>query len=315
MDKVSIIVPTYNRAEQIVECLDSIISQTYQNIEVIVVNDGSKDNTSQILKTYIESHSDTHILYLEQENKGAPAARNLGLQNATGRFVVFFDSDDTMHKNRIMEQVNSIIHNNGNCSVCGYYNIQKKLSWIPQKSYKRYINDLITRRLLWSTQIWMYERESLLKIGGYDETLSCFQDLDLTFRYLWNISVRLCIVTKPLTFFNDRDSADRIMNTMRSHKGFEAKTRVYNKMLYLLTKSGSLYFFSFLKRFAVYIVFVKKANEIRIYNETMTYFNFELNQYKYIYRLFIKLLFNIYIILYHFKLLLKSNSNINLAHV
>lgn len=315
MDKVSIIVPTYNRAEQIVECLNSIISQTYQNIEVIVVNDGSKDNTSQILKSYIKAHSDTYILYLEQENKGAPAARNLGLQNATGRFVVFFDSDDTMHKNRIMEQVNSIINNEGNCSVCGYYNIQKKISWIPKKKYKRYINDLITRRLLWSTQIWMYERESLLKIGGYDEHLPCFQDLDLTFRYLWNISARLCIVAEPLTYFNNRDAADRIMNIMQSHRGFEAKKRVYHKIIYLLMKSGSLYLLNFLKRYAVFIVYLKKTNEKKIYSETIDFFYSELDHYTYIFRTSIKLLLNIYIILYRAKLFLKNNGSINLARV
>ena len=91
---VSIKIPAYNAAEYIRECVDSILAQSFKDYELILVNDGSTDSTNDILKEY--ACSDSRMRVLQQKNSGQSVARNNGLRHATGRFVVFVDSDDYM---------------------------------------------------------------------------------------------------------------------------------------------------------------------------------------------------------------------------
>ncbi|QQP69593.1 glycosyltransferase [Carnobacterium sp. CS13] len=88
---VSVIVPVYNVETYIEECLDSIVKQNYPHLEIIVVDDGSTDDSNQLVKNYLE---DERILFIEQENKGLSGARNSGLKKATGKYILFVDSDD-----------------------------------------------------------------------------------------------------------------------------------------------------------------------------------------------------------------------------
>lgn len=91
-DKVSVIVPVYNVEEYIRECIKSIQVQTYSNLEIIVVNDGTKDKSIEIIKDLIEK--DSRIRVISQPNQGLSAARNTGIENATGKYVAMIDSDD-----------------------------------------------------------------------------------------------------------------------------------------------------------------------------------------------------------------------------
>ena len=91
--KISIIIPVYNAGKHLVKCLDSMLSQTYHNIEVITVNDASKDNSLSILREY--AHKDARIVVVDAPKNGGPAkARNLGLEKASGSYIMFVDSDD-----------------------------------------------------------------------------------------------------------------------------------------------------------------------------------------------------------------------------
>lgn len=105
---VTIVVPVYNDERYVGECLDSILSQSYKNIEIICVNDGSTDNTPSILNRYAEQRSDEffEIKIINQDNGGLSAARNTGLRQATGKYVYFLDSDDMLNsKHAILEMV------------------------------------------------------------------------------------------------------------------------------------------------------------------------------------------------------------------
>lgn len=90
--KISIVIPVYNTQEYIGQCLDSLLSQTYKNLEIICVNDGSKDNSLKILEHYKEL--DNRIVVLNQENQGQSSARNRGVETSTGDWITFVDSDD-----------------------------------------------------------------------------------------------------------------------------------------------------------------------------------------------------------------------------
>lgn len=95
--KISVIIPAYNAEKTIEKCIESVISQTYSNIEIIVIDDGSKDNTSSVVKKMAEV--DNRIRLISIPNGGVSHARNMGIDNATGDYITFVDSDDTIDKN------------------------------------------------------------------------------------------------------------------------------------------------------------------------------------------------------------------------
>lgn len=98
---ISVVIPAYNVEKYICQCMDSVVNQTYKELEIIVVDDGSSDNTLQILKRY--ESSDKRVSIYEQENKGAGAARNLGLSKASGEYIIFLDADDFSELNMLEE--------------------------------------------------------------------------------------------------------------------------------------------------------------------------------------------------------------------
>lgn len=99
---VSIIVPVYNVEQYLKDCLDSILQQSYPNIEIIIINDGSTDGSKKAVLPFL---SDKRVKYIEQENKGLSGARNTGLKSALGKYIVFVDSDDYIEKNMLKEIV------------------------------------------------------------------------------------------------------------------------------------------------------------------------------------------------------------------
>ena len=94
---ISVIVPVYNAEEYLEECLESIKNQTYTNIEVILVNDGSTDGSKEICEQYCEK--DNRFKLVNQENQGQSVARNLGVAESVGQFIMFVDSDDVVREN------------------------------------------------------------------------------------------------------------------------------------------------------------------------------------------------------------------------
>lgn len=119
---VTVIVPVYNRADLLVASLESVYQQTYRPIELIIINDGSTDESEEVIldwkkKRYGESFI---IKYFFQENKGAPAARNLGLAHASGEFIQFLDSDDRLLAQKIDSQVQVLEEHHADIAVCDF---------------------------------------------------------------------------------------------------------------------------------------------------------------------------------------------------
>ena len=112
-EKVSIIIPVYNSEKMLEKCIESVINQTYKNIEILIVNDGSKDKSLEIMKE--NQNKDHRIMVINQENKGLSGARNAGLDKATGEYVTFIDSDDYIKENLIKDTIE--IFNRYNCDV------------------------------------------------------------------------------------------------------------------------------------------------------------------------------------------------------
>ena len=121
MVKVSAIIPVYNVEEYLSKCLDSVINQTLKDIEIIIVNDGSKDNSEKIIKDY--QKKDKRIVYIKKENGGQGSARNLGLKKTRGEYISFIDSDDWIDHNMFELMYNKAKENELEMVICGYKNI------------------------------------------------------------------------------------------------------------------------------------------------------------------------------------------------
>lgn len=118
MDKISIIIPVYNVEKYIQECLNSVLNQTYENLEIILVDDGSKDSSSEICESYAKK--DDRIIVIHQENQGLSMARNTGLNRATGKYIMFLDSDDFYEINSCEVLYNEIRSKNADFVIGNY---------------------------------------------------------------------------------------------------------------------------------------------------------------------------------------------------
>lgn len=120
---VSIIVPAYNCEKYIGTCIESIVAQSYKNIEVIIIDDGSIDNTYKIIKEYI--NNDKRIKYFTQENSGPSVARNKGIEKSSGQYLMFIDSDDIVSYLYVESLVRKIESGNYDIACCGYIDESK----------------------------------------------------------------------------------------------------------------------------------------------------------------------------------------------
>ena len=122
MPKVSIIVPVYNVEKYLAECVDSILNQTVQDIEVILVDDGSTDHSPVICDQY--ARADCRVNVIHKPNGGASSARNVGLQNITGQWCMFVDSDDVYDANIVKELLGAATASNVRMAICSlaYWN-------------------------------------------------------------------------------------------------------------------------------------------------------------------------------------------------
>jgi glycosyltransferase involved in cell wall biosynthesis len=186
---VSVVIPAYNRAGIIGETIENVFEQTYSNIELIVVDDGSTDDTVQILKSYGD-----RIRWAVQQNAGPAAARNRGIAMAKGEIVAFQDSDDAWDPSKIERQV-SLMQRAGTSIVCCLCNSIVQLPGVTVRSFENapvnpsiaegiWLNpaEILATRFILFNQAAAIRREVLLRIGGFDESLRLMEDMDLGLR-------------------------------------------------------------------------------------------------------------------------------------
>ena len=222
---VSIIMPTYNREKTIKRAIDSLINQTYQNIEIIIVDDGSSDNTVSIINQYKDKRIKLFVL---KENMGANYARNLGLKEAKGEFITFQDSDDEAHLDKV-EKLHGFLLNN-KCDVV-FCNVQVKKRNKFTSLIKKQINDNeIFDKLLYGNFISMESLFGYKKVfvnESFDNELVRFHDWDLVIRLAKNYSLKhLNIVLENVYVQND--SITR--NNSKGVKGLQQILNKYNEL-------------------------------------------------------------------------------------
>ncbi|MDA8442924.1 MAG: glycosyltransferase family 2 protein [Peptococcaceae bacterium] len=129
MCMVSVIIPYFNRGDTLPRALDSVRAQSYQDLEIILVNDGSTDQTSQLVEAYIQDHPELHFKHLWQKNSGPSGARNNAIRHATGRYIACLDSDDAWEPQKLAIQID-FMERNSEVGITGTnYYIVKEHQW------------------------------------------------------------------------------------------------------------------------------------------------------------------------------------------
>ncbi len=166
---VSAIIPTYNYGKYVSEAIDSILEQSYKSIEIIVIDDGSVDNTAEVLKSYSDK-----IHYFHQENSGLSAARNTGIKLAKGEFIAFLDADDKWKADKIKHQVELAYQT-------GYPVILCTMNEADQNyNYVNFDNCFFHPSALGSNALIRHDQ--LLEVGGFDEELKSVEDREMMLR-------------------------------------------------------------------------------------------------------------------------------------
>ena len=192
LPKISVIIPVYNAQKYLVECVESLFAQTYENIEFILVDDGSSDRSGELCDELAQK--DERVYVVHQENQGVSAARNNGIQHANGELLLFVDSDDTVAPEYAETLYREMTDQNADLAICGYKICSSKRNKDIAVEEDIFLNDisgservvlkLYMQRLLNSPCNKMY-RKSLIS-DLFDPSLVMGEDLVFNLKYLRN---------------------------------------------------------------------------------------------------------------------------------
>jgi len=201
---VSVIIPCYNHAHFLGEAIASVINQTYPHIEIVVVDDGSTDDTAQILRAH------PNIRYVRQENLGVSRARNTGLLHSRGSHLLFLDADDRLLPNAIEVSVHALASRIDCAFVFGSYvsfGTSQSLFKLPRDQAHNY-QELLKRNIIGNPGSALYNRWVFSHVGGFDETNSPAADYDLALQ----IARQFPILCHYMPVVEYRRHADNISN-------------------------------------------------------------------------------------------------------
>lgn len=231
---VSVIIPVYNVEQYLEECLNSVAMQNYQNIEVIMVNDGSKDKSGSICDTMARQDSRFHVYH--QENKGVSEARNLGIQKAVGEYVLFIDSDDRVPHNYIESLMDANVQSD--LVLCS---IGKKTEKKEEEfSFKNYNEDIFVEwnkiYLLYPPSGKLYKMEIIRKNNIlFPSKVHFGEDLIFNFKYMEYID-KIRYTNK--TYYNYRSETENSLSKKFRYDYFETGKMLKDTMIYFLKKRG-----------------------------------------------------------------------------
>ena len=204
MPKVSVIVPIYNVEKYLEKCINSLLSQTLEDIQIILVNDGSKDNSGNIAKEY-EKNNKNRIIYVEKENGGLSDARNYGLKYATGDFIAFLDSDDYIEKNAYEEMYNKAIEENADYVECDFiWEFPNKIRVDKQYPYKNKKEMLsFVRVVAWNKLI----KRQLITDNNLEFPKGLrYEDVEFTYKLIPFVN-KFAYVDKPFIHYVQREGS------------------------------------------------------------------------------------------------------------
>ena len=231
-EKISVVMPAYNAEQFIDDALDSVLAQTYQNFEIIIVNDGSSDRTGEVVKSYIDK--DNRIKLLNQKHSGTACARNLGINNAKGSLIAFLDADDVWHPDKLTKQIAFMYKESG--SLVKFVSCLALI--IDDKNISQ---GLISGRVLEGNcyrkmleeggisggSIVLVRKECLDEVGGFDSLLEPYEDWDMWIRL--TRSFKIATVPEILVGYRRSNSCSSRNYKRLMHSGRLVLMKAFNK--------------------------------------------------------------------------------------
>ena len=228
MIQFSVVIPLYNKANYIQNCLESVLKQTHKEFEVILVNDGSTDGS----ETVVERFQDSRVRLVHQENKGASAARNKAISLAKHEWIALIDADDYWYPNHLEELQNTIEQFPKADVVCNNYEILLEKDYVKHPTFSieyplkaQYIEDYFKGSLIdpiaWTSAL-SFTSSTFRKVGEFDTNIKSGQDIDLMVKFGLAATIA----------FNPKTSSRYIINSENNL----AKTNYFPDRLYFISK-------------------------------------------------------------------------------
>lgn len=234
-EKITVIIPVYNVEKYIGKCLESVLNQTYKNIEVIIIDDGTKDNSGIICDDYAKK--DLRIKVIHQKNQGLSGARNTGLKTAIGDYITFLDSDDFIDEKMLEEMLLALKKNNADIVECGTIYCNEDETYIRENTkdeVKVYKNEYQIKELVFSGNItttsWgkLYKKE-LFK--DFEFPLGKYHEDTFTTYKLLHLSSKTVVLNQ--SFYYYRQVNGSIMNSKFNIKHLDAVEAVVKRSQFI----------------------------------------------------------------------------------
>ena len=273
MPKVSIIVPVYNAEKYLMKCVDSILVQSYDNIEVILVDDGSVDGSPKMCDEYAKK--DNRVQVIHKKNAGLVSARCDGLKVADGEYVQFVDSDDWVSHNMTEKMMDVMMQYGAECVICGFYNAGEKLS-AQQPFFKEgfysaenYKKNILSKMLQTGNKfqfgiapsVWgkLFIRSKVMSyVFAVPKTISFGEDTAITYPYLLNECKSVYIMGQCLYYYRYNPAS---MTKSYNKRQTEETIILLNYLQETANKSGSVEFKRQLDYYTMFVAIVNFSNE------------------------------------------------------
>jgi glycosyltransferase involved in cell wall biosynthesis len=219
----SVIIPTYNREDSIADSLQSVVKQTYRPIELVIIDDGSTDNTETLISEFKQKHEsdELKVYYYRKENGGVGSARNMGMSKATGEYVQFLDSDDTIHPERLSILKAEFDKSGADFIQTGFEGFDPETKEVVQTVYGRHdqnqVHIALTGYLFANTLRSAFKKSLLDILEPWNTEMSCFEDREFVERAVLQANKPIAI--REILASAMRGGSERISDKLRSREG------------------------------------------------------------------------------------------------
>lgn len=235
--KISVIIPSFNRRELLEESIRSVLSQTSPSWEAIIVDDGSDDGTSEMVETYIKKDPRIRLIKRDRNPKGAATCRNIGILHASHQYMIFLDSDDLMEPHCIEKRLKAVerfpesdflvfqiaCFSSPDHQPEYFWNIEST----EDDTYRFFKLDAV-----WQTSGVTWKKNSVLRLGGFDENLHCWQDVDIHLRALMaGFRYEKFLHTRPDVLYRRHDQASISQQQIHSREKLQSRKEILSKVL------------------------------------------------------------------------------------
>ncbi len=260
-DLISVIVPIYNSEKYLNRCIESIVNQTYDNLEILLIDDGSIDNSPKICDEWKEK--DKRIKVYHQKNSGVSMARNKGIKEAHGKYIAFIDSDDYIDKNMYQILLSTLKKEKSNIAICNYYifDNEEQRKGIQKKPKKSFVDELSNMNSI-GGYIWnkLYTKDILKKIK-FHSNIPIYEDLLFNYQIALNTNIHYSYIDTPLYYYiQNNTSAIHQNNIQKRVSSLEALSNIVDILKKLNNNNYLKYECNYIGNYCKYKEIIKREN-------------------------------------------------------